>query len=443
MKSEREGIPMSEQQSDITVTADVQTQLAPDGYKSWNEYWAEVRKQQWRTEPKIEKERKDFLARRRDSPVDIKAGIYPFRDENGPITLTRADVEWLLDTHESGGMRGPVDWSDEKQRLREGIDLRGANLSRNDLSGLPLAKLCGALPLPIAHAGTRHQRRMASIHLESASLHGAHLEGADLNRAFLQDADLSGAQLEQTVLYSAHLEGANLNHAHLAGADLQYAFFDEATSMHKSELWSPSYGGVSVMDTRWNGVSLSRTALSDLPMLGDEEYARYRILHNGKRSSNAVRLDAFVNAVQANRQFAQILRSQGLNEDADRFAYRAQLLQQQVLRRQRKFGAYLFSRFIDGLAGYGYKPVRSLIAYLLLVTAFAAAYYVIGLAATPHLQWYEALVVSLTAFHGRGFFSQQFSPGAPQSILAASEAVVGLIIEISFIATFTQRFFGR
>jgi hypothetical protein len=31
----------------------------------------------------------------------------------------------------------------------------------------------------------------------------------------------------------------------------------------------------------------------------------------------------------------------------------------------------------------------------------------------------------------------------PLVIMAAFEAVVGLLIEISFIATFTQRFFGR
>ncbi len=31
----------------------------------------------------------------------------------------------------------------------------------------------------------------------------------------------------------------------------------------------------------------------------------------------------------------------------------------------------------------------------------------------------------------------------PLTALAAAEAVIGLIIEISFIATFTQRFFGK
>ena len=36
--------------------------------------------------------------------------------------------------------------------------------------------------------------------------------------------------------------------------------------------------------------------------------------------------------------------------------------------------------------------------------------------------------------------SQLCSPGAPQSVLAASEAVVGFLIEISFITTLNQRF---
>ena len=177
--------------------------------------------------------------------------------------------------------------------------------------------------------------------------------------------------------------------------------------------------------------------------LGDEHRARALKDDDGTPKTAEVRLQELKAAARANRVLAVALESQGLVEDAARFAYRAQLLQQQVLWRQRKLGSYLFSRFLDGLAGYGYKPVRSLVAYLVLVLGFAAAYFALGQTSGPQLQWYEALVVSLTAFHGRGFFAQQFSPGDPQSILAASEAVVGLLIEISFIATFTQRFFGR
>ncbi len=58
----------------------------------------------------------------------------------------------------------------------------------------------------------------------------------------------------------------------------------------------------------------------------------------------------------------------------------------------------------------------------------------------------DALVFSLTSFHGRGFFpglGNETSLHNPLVMLAAIEAVVGLFIEISFIATFTQRFFGK
>jgi hypothetical protein len=189
-------------------------------------------------------------------------------------------------------------------------------------------------------------------------------------------------------------------------------------------------------------------------MLGEEQEAKQK-KQDGIVKSKTVRLKEFERAVRANRQLAVILRNQGLDDEAARFAYRAQVLQkdtfwfqifqpeQTVRQRSRPLRSWLFSWFLYLLAGYGYRPGRSVIAYLLMICIFATAYFLLGPTGTHHLQWYEALVVSLTAFHGRGFFSEQFQPGDPQAIIAAIEAVVGLVIEISFIATFTQRFFGR
>ena len=103
------------------------------------------------------------------------------------------------------------------------------------------------------------------------------------------------------------------------------------------------------------------------------------------------------------------------------------------------------SLFFDLLAAYGYSPLRSAVAYVFIIVSFSIIYFALGsnMPRHYHLEWYEALVVSLTAFHGRGFFSNQFTPGDPQSFVAAAEAVIGLLIEISFIATFTQRFFDK
>ncbi len=148
-------------------------------------------------------------------------------------------------------------------------------------------------------------------------------------------------------------------------------------------------------------------------------------------------------AVRANRQLATALRSSGLNEHADRFAYRAQILQARVLRFQGKPGRWLFSRFLDGLAGYGYRPGRSLTAYLLAILGFGIVYYLLGQVVGPHLSPLGAFIFSMTSFHGRGFFPGGIGLDDPITVLAALEAFVGLVIEVSFIATFTQRFFAR
>src|SRR6266487_2724816 len=106
--------------------------------EAWKAYWTS-QGQPWRTEPEIGTKRQEELAQRRAVIPNIEQGIYPFKD----MKLSRADVEWLLATHENG--RGPVDWSVESQRGREGLDLRGAYLQYADLRGLPLAKMLGGL----------------------------------------------------------------------------------------------------------------------------------------------------------------------------------------------------------------------------------------------------------------------------------------------------------
>jgi hypothetical protein len=114
-----------------------------------------------------------------------------------------------------------------------------------------------------------------------------------------------------------------------------------------------------------------------------------------------------------------------------------------VLRRQRKPLRALFSGFLDLLAGYGFKPERSLTAYLLAILGFGTAYFILGQSVGPHLSPLGAFVLSMTSFHGRGFFPGSIAVDDPLTVVAAFEALVGLVIEVGFIATFTQRFFAR
>ncbi|HEY0757075.1 MAG TPA: pentapeptide repeat-containing protein [Ktedonobacteraceae bacterium] len=425
---------------------------------AWRMHW-ETQGQAWRTEPEIAAERQADLRARLSIKPDLDHGIYPFKD----IKLNRADVEWLLAHHENG--RGPVNYSYEEQRERRGLDLRGALLQQVDLQHLPLAHMLGGLNWQERNR-TPERRDMAAVHLEGAILSWAHLEGAELYMAHLEKADFYMAHLQGASVRKAHLEGASLRMAHLEGmpttargseheqeheesstylppADLRAAFFDNATDLRSATLGSEAYGFVRFADVQWRDTNLGVIDWSDVTMLGDERRARQHLAAGGKRKDTETRVNDYREAMRANRQLAVALRNQGLNEEAVDFLYRAQQLARSVLYLRRKPGAYLFSIFLDLLAGYGYKPVRSVIAYLFLVTFFTGAYYFLGHRVGPHLSLLGAFVFSLTSFHGRGFFPGGIVLDDPLTVIAAFEAVLGLTIEISFIATFTQRFFGN
>src|SRR5262249_5225607 len=151
-----------------------------------------------RIETEIDAERQEVLADRRALRPNIAQGVYPFKG----MRLTRADVEWLLATHD--GSRGPIMWDDERQRSREGLDLRGADLREANRRGLPLARLRGGLA-----GATDEQCDEAAVHLERADLRMAHLEGAELREAHLERALLDNAHLEMATLSRAHLQHAS------------------------------------------------------------------------------------------------------------------------------------------------------------------------------------------------------------------------------------------
>ncbi len=379
-----------------------------------------------------------------------------------------------------GERRGPFDGGPSEA----GVPLTGADVSW-------LAKQSGR--------GAFWQ--VSNLHLEGAVLNGARLEGAVLNGAHLEGAALNEAHLEGANLVQAHLERANLNEARLEGktyapddpdlarihhwaedfpatlppADLRQAVLDAATLFKDIALGSARSGAVQVADVRWGGANLAvvdwTPLIEPVTELGDERAARAWTPAAFSPSKDALsrkertaeqrehaeaqkskQLEVYRAAVRANRQLATALRDQGMNEEADQFAYRAQVLQRQVFWQQGKRGRAVFSWVLDRVAGHGYKPQRSLYTYLGVLFGFAALYFLVGngllafglpVSQFHDLPWYEAVILSVSSFHGRGFFQPLQSPGDPVAIIAAVEAIFGLFIEVSFIATFTQRFFGK
>jgi hypothetical protein len=309
-------------------------------------------------------------------------------------------------------------------------------------------------------------------HLEATNIAAAHLEGANLQGAHLERAYAEGVHLEGTRLSEAHLEGTHLRLAHLAGADLYGAYFSTATSLYRAVVFDKKYDLPRVADIRWQGANLAVISWPQQPVLGDETYASSIVESSdhiapgqqnpGKGTSDLDRQKerqvlstvflgepnfmalAWEEAARANRQLASVMRDQGMSDVADRFSYRGQLCERKVYRFRRQFARLAGALLLDLTSGYGYKPLRSIITYLLVVLGFAAAFFFLTPITGVQFEPLGALVFSVTSFHGRGF-----SPGEAVTltnlvtVLAAGEAIIGLLIEITFIATFTQRFFAR
>jgi uncharacterized protein YjbI with pentapeptide repeats len=370
------------------------------------------------------------------SAANIATGRTPYQRVR---IHTRGEVEWIMAEHGWSGQESEYIVKYElipQGRTVECVNFSGAWMAEIDLSGMVLrrANLTGA---NLVRANLR------GIDLVDSDLTGADLGYADLSGANLIWANLTGAHLREANLADARLvfatlHGAGFARCDLRGAVLTHARMNAATLLGDIRLDAQTR----LRDIAWNGASLTQIDWSQTPRLGDEIQEQFIPAEHGRKS--AIMPHRWEAAARTYQQLAVVLREQGVSDAAARFAYRSQALQRRVLRQQRHYLRASGSWLLDLISGYGYKPMRSFITYLLVIVAFAALYFVLRESVSPALSPVDALIFSVTSFHGRGFApGEAVSLHNPLTILAAGEAVLGLLIEITFIATFTQRFFAR
>jgi hypothetical protein len=343
----------------------------------------------------------------------------PF-DVRGLGKLTGAGVYYLAKKH---------GW--DLSRAVINLNLQGANL--------------GALQLQEAQLGEAQlqESNLRFADLQGADLGSAQLQGADLRGAQLQRANLRKAQLQGADLSGAQLQNANLIDAHMEGADLASARLDRETRLNGAKV-----PGVTLDQIVFDNTNLTVVSWEGVAPLGDEKRARMakgrpKDYHSILTKDRRQRIEEYEAAVRANRLLATALRAQGLTEDADVFAYRAQLMQRGLGFQRRQFGRWLVSWGLAALSGYGYRLGRIFAAYAIVVMTFAALFLlpIILTGAVPTIQQgADALQISLNAIHGRVFFVQ-FGLDTLQSWLATAESVIGIVIEGVFVAMIIQRLF--
>jgi hypothetical protein len=140
---------------------------AKDDKEAWKAYWKE-QGQPWRTETEVDPERQQQLMVSQATHLDIEKGIYPFRiyPFKG-IRLSQADIEWFVAMQEE--TRGQHHGHTDGRQKHLGLDLRGADLSQINLSGLPLPHLRAGLSLQEVHRASLRARELGLLPDESTA----------------------------------------------------------------------------------------------------------------------------------------------------------------------------------------------------------------------------------------------------------------------------------
>ena len=261
---------------------------------------------------------------------------------------------------------------------------------------------------------------LSGTSLIRANLRYVQLASVDLQHANLENADLAKANLKQADLTDANLRGTNL-----ASANLSHSVLDSVAALKNAIVDS---------QTRLDTV-VWRDTLPTRPAGGDDP------------------LDQIIFVRDLGRVFREVslaMKAQGLYAQASAYRVLEQRTERYALRLESRLLPWAGSAVLDLVSGYGERPARAFQSYVVVVLGFAVVYFELTnnlanyfFTTTRPLKWYEALVLSVSSFHGRGFFPQSISLSDPVAMVAAVEAIIGLFIELVFIATFNQRFFDK
>ena len=393
--------------------------------------------------------------------------------------LDRSEVEWLLLNEKELG-KTYLSLKDAK-----GLVLRAANLIGADLSDLPLANCdLGSAQLDGANLTNT---RLENANLERAHLTGARLEGADLRGAWLAMADLREAWLDhRTLLTGAHLfeeaVDASLVREYVRAVCLRGVRWNDTDISNIADLDEFRRLGDDLIP--WQLRLRSKLRRGHAP----ERESWWQTEINDTKYQNYLS-----NAIAAYRQFATVLRKSGLAHIASRAEYRARQLEprvhrpftirrsSQAWRRRREIaderierraqgeplpikslvqlgwfdlvywlkralygGRYYCTRgasfLLDLICGYGYKPLRILAAYVLIILIFARLYVIYP--PRPHApHGWNAIWFSMIAFHGRGVISGDIDPDSGMLWVPALEAVIGLGVEALLVAIIIRHLF--
>ncbi len=422
------------------------------------------------------------------------------------VRILRSGVEnWNKWRTDNPNIKPDLNNADLRNLNLDEADLRGADLGLADIRETSLKKANFSKAYLANVRGENSDLRNATFTeaiLHSATFDGAYIFKADFKSADLRQADfiksvldssmfsytpLTNANFSDAMLRNVHFIdcfslGAKFSKADLTGAsfadcDLSYVDFNE-TDLTSVKLVNTVLNGVNavganftdakinnqlgvgpvLIDVNWRDVKLGvlDDEFFEMKILGDEAIAddKWDLDLPDKKigKTSEERKTEYKNAARANRQLKMVLAEHGMDREAAKFAFRGQITNRKYLwfsilverswgKKSKLITQWLFSFFLFLLAGYGYKVGRAFLTYLIVIFGFGLIFWV-GAGGDP----IDSFVESVNVFHGRGISTDSQMLIAQNKFLllvAAFEATIGLIIEVTFIAALTQRVFGK
>lgn len=294
---------------------------------------------------------------------------------------------------------------------------------------------------------------------QGGSLESAYLSGAPLRGSFLTP----GANIRGAVLPMANLAGAGLSYAKLNGANLLDA------NLEYARLGNADLTNTNLFRARLFNVKLRNTKISGATGLRRDNFQGLRW---GWLPLHRILEEYPEQAEGSYRQLSVIFATQGLLDDASWAAYRSCVMRHQQLAARKSYKAtfvtelgkainstppiappkirvwiawfmavwaWLRSAILDLLIGYGEKPLRAIVAMLIVIVGYAAAYHSAD-AISDSTIW-GSLYFSLTTFATLGF--GDVLPRHQFRILAASESLFGVFLAGLFLFCLGRRSIGR
>lgn len=165
----------------------------------------------------------------------LVAVIFYFADSGNRIKQKHYQAWQVINTAQGKGGSGgriealqelnhdkvPLTGVDVGSAFLQGIDLRGARLSRSILQSSDL-----------------RNSNLANADLTFCNLRSANFRGSNLDRAQMRDADLTDADLNGTNLSGAKLDRADLTRTDLRNADLSQVDWQQIASFQLANIWS-------------------------------------------------------------------------------------------------------------------------------------------------------------------------------------------------------------